>query len=369
MKSAHAKKHIGNLMRWDDARATAEFQWLDMMVNYKFDRYQGYGPGYRFYLSLLRWLNQFQPDERETAYELLRSHIVYITQAEMHHLVSRSGAIFERLMRRFVAKQLKMPVYEVDESDAGRRRMKLLQARTLYVGVSDGARIDVFRRFNEGLISNEQVVAMPDISDSKWSSLHKELDTRLREKGLSDEEPRFEWVCLIDDFTGSSFSSIRCNDEGVWSGKVGKFVAECEARTQHKLMEPACILVHHYLASQFARDTIVQHCQRIGQVFPHLLFDASFADVLLSPIKLQAAGSVALKSLIESHYDGGIEDVHKGKDLYYGYRSGGLPLVLEHNTPNNSVALLWAYSEPNRPVVGKKMSALFPRRQRHFEEK
>lgn len=369
MKSAQAKRHISSLMGWDDARATAEFQWLDMMVNYKFDHYQGYGPGYRFYLSLLRWLNQFALHEREPAYELLRNHLVYITQAEMHHLVSRSGAIFDRQMRRFVAAQLGIPVYEVDDTYVGRRRMKLLQARTLYLGVSDGARIDVFRRYNEGLISNEQVVAMPEISEAKWNSLHEELIKRLKGRGMEAEEPRFEWVCLIDDFSGSSFSSIRQKDDGTWSGKVGKFATESMARPQHKLMEPTCILVHHYLASQRARDTIVQRCKEIGTAFPGLRFQATFADVLPSSILLQTAGSPGLRALIESHYDAGIEDIHKGEDLQYGYRDCGLPLVLEHNAPNNSVALLWASSKSGAQIKGKKMSALFPRRQRHSEDK
>jgi len=57
------------------------------------------------------------------------------------------------------------------------------------------------------------------------------------------------------------------------------------------------------------------------------------------------------------------EHFEKGgtSDAKYGYAAGGLPIVLHHNTPNNSIALLWSYDD--RDVVG-----LFPRVQRHKEE-
>jgi len=57
------------------------------------------------------------------------------------------------------------------------------------------------------------------------------------------------------------------------------------------------------------------------------------------------------------------EHFEKGgtSDAKYGYAAGGLPVVLHHNTPNNSIALLWSYDD--REVVG-----LFPRVQRHKEE-
>ena len=45
-----------------------------------------------------------------------------------------------------------------------------------------------------------------------------------------------------------------------------------------------------------------------------------------------------------------------------GMRAVRLPLVLAHNTPNNSVYLLWA----DKPDLRTK--ALFPRVSRHREE-
>jgi hypothetical protein len=62
------------------------------------------------------------------------------------------------------------------------------------------------------------------------------------------------------------------------------------------------------------------------------------------------------------YYDSeSIEDEHTGKNIHLGYGNCGLPLALVHNTPNNSVPLLWSYES------GKKFKGLFPRIPRHKE--
>ena len=49
-------------------------------------------------------------------------------------------------------------------------------------------------------------------------------------------------------------------------------------------------------------------------------------------------------------------------DMKRGYAKCALPLVLEHNTPNNSIPLLWAESQGK---LGHPMRPLFRRRDRH----
>jgi len=372
MKPAQARKLIGDLLDWTDEEATQEFHWLDLMARYKFDHYQGYGPGRRFYVTLLRWLTQFEQQDRRTAYQLLRNHLIFIGQSEMHHLVGLSGPIILREMRRHVARLLGIPTYMVDEDPDAQRRLCLLQERTLYVGVSDGARIDVFRRYNEGTINNEQVVPMAEISSSKWKSLHKKLADRLSSKGHGEAAAEFEWVCLIDDFTGSARSSIWYDDAGSkWDGKVGKFVVSNVERNIHKLASKACIHVHHYLASAAAKKTIEQRVKAIGSEYVDLQFCSTFAYVLPESIRLQESKDVELLSLLKRHYDPRIENTHVGEDIWMGYKQCGLPLVLEHNTPNNSVAILWARSPDARSSLTDAskttMSPLFPRRQRHLD--
>lgn len=48
--------------------------------------------------------------------------------------------------------------------------------------------------------------------------------------------------------------------------------------------------------------------------------------------------------------------------MRYGYADCALPVVLEHNTPNNSVPLLWAETDGKE---GPPMRSLFHRRDRH----
>ena len=50
--------------------------------------------------------------------------------------------------------------------------------------------------------------------------------------------------------------------------------------------------------------------------------------------------------------------VGHGEQEYFGYGDGALPLVLSHNTPNNSILVLWQDDDDHYP-------SLFPRINRH----
>ncbi|MBX3656508.1 MAG: hypothetical protein KF686_20210 [Ramlibacter sp.] len=370
MKAMLAKRLVADLMAWDDDRATQEFAWLELMVDYKFDHYQGYGAGHRFYIHLLQWLSSFKtvPD-RECAYALLRRRLVYISQREMHHLVALSWSRIALEMHHAIARRLNIPVYQVASLPDARRQLAVMRERTLYVGVSDGARIDVFRRLNEGLVSNEQVVPMAEISESKKMSLCNKLQGRLAKLG-SDGPATFEWVCLIDDFTGSGTSSIRLED-AKWDGKVHKFIKDNALQAKEPLIaESAHVLVHHYLASAWAADQVTDLLQQYQAHQEKLTFIPSFSHVLPPSIKIDATADPALEALLKGRYDPSIEDEHTKKDIWLGYKQCGLPLVLDHNAPNNTVATIWARSNPKKKdayISANHMSPLFPRRQRHSD--
>lgn len=369
MKAMLAKRLVADLMKWDTERATQEFAWLELMVDYKFDHYHGYGAGHRFYVHLLQWISSFKTEaDRECAYTLLRMRLIYISQREMHHLVNLSWPKIAGEMRRAIARRMGIPVYQVSQLPDARKQLEVMQTRTLYVGVSDGARIDVFRRYNEGAISNEQVVPMAEISASKQKSLCRKLQERLTKLG-SSEPAEFEWVCLIDDFSGSGFSSIRL-DEGSWDGKVDKFIKDnALQKEQPFIAKGAHILVHHYLASDWAAGQVTE---LLGQYQTHqtdFTFIPSFSHVLPAGIKVDAQVDPALEALLKARYDPSVETTHTKKDIWMGYRQCGLPLVLDHNAPNNSLATLWARSDPTKPeyIPANHMSPLFPRRQRHSD--
>ncbi|MBV5271202.1 MAG: hypothetical protein JZU55_16475, partial [Afipia sp.] len=79
--------------------------------------------------------------------------------------------------------------------------------------------------------------------------------------------------------------------------------------------------------------------------------------------------SPIVKALVEKYYSKDIETDHNtagggtSTDIKWGYKECGLTLVLEHNTPNNSLPFFWAYSDG--VDGGPAMRPLFRRRQRH----
>lgn len=363
MKVQLAKRLIAETMQWDVAEAAQEFEWLELMVESKFDHYQGYGPGDRFYLHIIYWLEQFaELEERRTAYKFLRTRLVFISQREMHHLVALSYSIIKERMREAVAGQLGIKVHQTWVSDAARRRVDLLQFRTLYVALSDGARIDVFRRENEGIISNEQVVASSEITLAKWNDLVKELKKRLTNEGFGSEQATFERICLVDDFSGSGSSIIRQEDSGEWKGKVARFCAPILGYIGTHISSDAVIHLHHYLASSSAELSITERLEAYRKTQSDFRFDLTFSNVLSSELVVDDNCDLELTSLIKRYYDESCENTHVGKKIWYGYKKCGLPVVLDHNTPNNSLALLWAAGTDPR-----LMRPLFPRKQRHID--
>jgi hypothetical protein len=357
---------LADLMKWDDERLTVELPWLRLMVNYKYDHYHGYGPGARFCVNLIYWLSQFKTqEERETAFKFVRARLIYISSREMLHLVGLSMAEIKRSMRRSVADAMGIPVHKSWGNKDCAVRLRQLHTRTLYVALSDGAKIDSFRRLNEGAVSNEQVVASPEISEKKWHGLIKDLRKRLDENSWTDVSAQFERVCLIDDFTASGSTLIRMDEDG-WAGKIPRF---CEQKFPENFapLAPGCMIhAHHYIATEKAKQT-VSDAIALFQSEHQVSLELTFSTVFQKSIVINDDHpDTDLVALIKKYYDKGIEDKHTGEDIWFGYKQCGLPLVLDHNTPNNSVALVWATTDPNKQD-GENMSPLFPRIKRHSE--
>ena len=364
-----ALRLLSQVMNWDFAKSTEEFSWLSLMVDYKYDHYQGYSPGARFLVHLISWLKQFPTDEqRNVAYEYIRNRLVFISQREMHHLIDLTMPKLNQNARRFLAKKMSLKLYETWGDVSAERAIKLLRIRTLYIALSDGARIDIFRRENEGDVSNEQVVASVEISQQKWESLSIKLRKRLDAEGFNAEEAKFERICLIDDFTGSGASLIR-NEEDVWDGKVpDKFYKQIKESgiIGKYIHHGALVQIHHYLASNQAQITINQEINNFAPSASELVFETSFSHVLTGNIVLNDGGDAKLVALVKDWYDPKIQSTHTRENIWFGYRECGLPLVLYHNTPNNSLAFLWA-SSPVNSDSPNRMRPLFPRKQRHLD--
>lgn len=363
---------VSEIMHWDTDRSRDEFAWLNLMSKMKYDGYQDFRAGVRFVECLADWLQQFPAvAERETAYKFVREHLVYVSPGEMNHLVELffPETVQWRLMQA-AAERAGVPTYQVWANPAATALYHRLLRQTLFIELSDGARIDVFRRANAGVVDNEQVVTAPRINKGKWDDLLKDLRDELK-----DPDARFAFVFLVDDFIASGTTLLRWEEEKKrWNGKMLRFwddVQEGGVADTH--FEPEWVLcVHHYLATRRATETAEKRqaealeARRTAGLgwFERVKF--SYGSALPATFPVDDARHGEFLNLVNTYYDDSIETKHMklgGEDARLGFSKCGLPLVLEHNTPNNSLALLWADTAGEN---GKHMMRpLFRRRQRH----
>ena len=216
--------------------------------------------------------------------------------------------------------------------------------------MSDGARIDGVRHSNVGLLTNEQLVLATQLDKEKW----EDLLGNLRED-LNDQHALFRLVYLIDDFAGTGTSFFRYNDKKQkWSGKLWRFKESIEGAREVLGSNPFDpeweLCVHHYIASAGAAKAI-----RERQVLAKdaLAGDGwakavhiSFGTVLPGnlPLGTVPGRDEPLIELTNTYYDPIIRtkhtDVGGAPHLGLGYGGCALPLVLDHNTPNNAVGPL-----------------------------
>ena len=368
---------LGQIMNWTDARARQEFDWLKLMAGLKYDGYNAFQAGMRFIESLVTWLQQFNLHEREIAYTFVRQTLVYIGSLEIQRLVDQfyPRTVRDRLIRMVAADYALQP-FQVFADPEASLAVDHLRRQTLFMGLSDGARIDTIRHANSGVLSNEQFVQVTQIDTGKWRALLQDL-----RGDLEESDARFRLVYLIDDFAGTGTSFLRydrCDQK--WKGKFSRFMKSVEIANRDlgadRLFDDNWELsVHHYVASSAAAKAIRAGLQSSTPVLHegNATVDASFGMTLPADLPISSDDSrySDFVRLTAHYYDPIIRTRHTDiglvRHLGLGYGGCALPLVFEHNTPNNAVALLWAETDGGirEGTRAPAMRALFPRRHRH----
>lgn len=395
---------------WNEETLPKLFADLEVLADYKYNRYEMYQPGRMFLESLYLWLMPFSEKERATAIRFVRDSLVFVSREEFQQLahVLYHDLIHQRHLD-MVSARTGVPRHRIAQL-VGSEELRKVQRASLYIAMSDGARIDYFRRQNLD-INNEQVLTTHQPSDEKVEDLGSEL-----EKSLGPGA-KFSAMFLLDDFCGSGKTLLRevirtglaeavsiperlqsilrydvkkrelelayspnvgaameplrkLSSSAAYAKALGELAAKAEKRetvvkgslarlAKTKLfggMAPdAVIYLCPLIITEFAKsrleDIIAREKGPLGRVriMPGSLFPDS-ARVL--------HGSGDLAQLCEKHYSEGLEDEHTG-NVMYGYEGCGLPLVLHHNTPNNSIYILWAR---------KWKDPLFIRYERHGRE-
>jgi hypothetical protein len=367
LKDQLAEELLAKVMGW---KSPAEFvehgRPLMAMSAYKYDEYQQFSPGMRFIESLALWLGQFKtPAQRKAALAFVRERLVFVSAAEMNHLVSIS---YPDHVRPFLLSKA------AAESGLSRWHMgkvtnslefRVRERRCLFLGLSDGSHTDVFRRANPHL-QNEQVRQSHELTAERSMALREELVkdlARLFGRAPSDDEAVFRSVVLLDDFSASGVSYIRKREDGSYAGKVGKFLAALHDPSASlsrlftsKSLEVILVL---YMATETAEQVLFEGlsalCKPHGYE-PNLVIVQKFPETQ----RVTRGTLPEFDALIDGYYDSENETTSTalgGTNLKYGFAGGAMPLVLSHNTPNNSLGLLWA--------EGPNMRPLFPRVTRH----
>ena len=393
------------------------FRELQFLAEYKYNKYEMYHPGRLFLESLALWLQQFQENERKAALDFLRRQLIFVSRQEFQQL---AGLLYHDVIKRsqmdVAADMTGYPRYKVRAIHASKEFSEVEKA-SLYVGMSDGARIDHIRRLNL-TISNEQVLPYYDASQTKVSHMNKELCRR-----LSDPEAGFHCLFLIDDFCGSgrtllrevvtaevgddisvsvpdslrsklNFDSATKELELQYEGEIPlTTLKELEAispagryiQAVKKLVRKSCVrdtklkgaltkiatgpikdVLHKNALIIFCPLIATQHAiNRLESLVPRL--PSKFSNLRILPGAIIdhsveiTSNATPIGGLCEKYYSEEFADEHTGC-VKFGFDGCGLPLVLHHNTPNNSIYLLWTRKK-------EAFSPLFVRYERHGREK
>ena len=83
--------------------------------------------------------------------------------------------------------------------------------------------------------------------------------------------------------------------------------------------------------------------------------------------KSMSCNDSELNNMCIEFFDKVLVDRHKKQSTPFGYKDIALPLVLYHNTPNNSISVLWATSTDRKNSLQRH--ALFTRYERHHVDR
>jgi len=372
MREALAERLLAQVMQWTPENVASERPLLQAMAAFKYDEYQQFAPGMRFIESFALWLNQFlTKEERDCAYNFIKEKLIFFSNAEIIHFISTAyhDHIRPILIQRSgsIVSTPKWKIHNIIKSI----EFQSLRRRCLFLGLSDGARIDIFRRSNPEL-SHEQIWQAYELSPEKAKGIKTELVkdlSNIAQGNTPQEDTYFRMIFLIDDFSGSGFSYLRkSNSDDKYSGKIANFF---EQLTGDKTglsslvdLDDLYIGVIFYIAT----DKTKAHLE---STLPNLFrgrkieYGIQIVQLLTDEACLQEPRDNDFLSLINNYYDLNAEDEHTkkgGDDVKLGFAGCKLPVALSHNTPNNSFFLLWANK------VQHKYRGLFPRISRHRSE-
>lgn len=327
--------------------------------------------------SLVQWLNDIDEEDRDIAFNFVKEKLVFISTTQMNYLVDLlyDSKIRPTLLDVATAK-MGMPSYMRSCKNV-RKQFEIEKRSSLVIGLSDGAHTDILRR--SAGFSNEQVLTNYYPDGKKLEDMLDELrkDEKLKDIG----NPFFHRIFLIDDFTASGKSFIRFDEcDGKYHGKLTKIIDELcgvnnideQGKRMNYLLDPVQkeiqIDILFCIATEKAKASIEKYLNAYLKskglhdkvkfvVYAVQILEDKLSDDIKADGKLVAMLAKDKHFVKESVMSSPSYEVGKHVEPYLGFDQCALPVVLAHNTPNNSLPIIWQDSE--------RFHGLFPRISRH----
>lgn len=369
MRALLADRLLVNIMGWGPDEIREQRAMLQALANFKYDEYQQFSPGTRFIESMVKWLDQFETlNERKIAYDFIRSHLIFFSNDQIGHLVNItfSDKINPILIRK-AAKELDIESYLIKKIIDSAEYARHLR-RSLFIGLSDGSRIDQLRRSSG--INNEQILSTYSIDKFKVDDMLNELEKEKLDRS-------FNTIFLVDDFTASGTSYFRAEKS---KGKIFKFLKAIlninlksneEPTPVSNLINkdyPIDLHVIFYVATEISIKKLSNSIEA-WKIENNYTFECTIdaIQIIGNDVKERVLKQSDFLKIAEKYHDDSINNRHfkeaeNNLKRHLGFNECSLPLVLNHNTPNNSLPLLW-FPETS----DDKPKGLFPRVNRHRE--
>jgi len=167
------------------------------MDKFKYDGYQQFSPGMRFIERFSLWLNQFKDlKDRKIALDFVKKYLIYISGPEIDILVSSCYPdVIKPILLKKVGIALKIEQYHISKI-SNDLKFKSLLRQSLFCGLSDGARVELFRRSNPGILTHEQIYQTYELSEERAQKMQDELiadQSKILEREPNLNERKFNY--------------------------------------------------------------------------------------------------------------------------------------------------------------------------------
>jgi hypothetical protein len=321
------------------------------MALYKYNSYEVYNAGKGFLQSLLEWLNQFESSkDKESGLILVRS-LLFLSRREILEL---SHVTYQRILQEMMDKLIEVQKLRAFDYASAFRRLRKFVNSCVFVGMSDGAQIDYFRRHGTEIINNDHVVPYYKVDEEEKKKFRK-----------------IKYAFLLDDMCGSGTTFLRkekTKTRSVVDGQFARFL-----RKWRRVKFDAIYYCPYVITEKGLKrlEKLVLGPRRIVnrdkgfrfKILPGMCIPQSYSILSTrNSLFRSQEDCIRVRTLCEKYYDASVEDDHtrKGGGCKYGFGKTGIILVRYNNTPNNTPSIVWHSSDQIR---GPK--SLFKRLARH----